>query len=278
MNSMARAFLRRPVLTGAPDHARPRGVRQIVRAAMRDEWDGLERISRDIRPADIVTMTNALVGLAAILLAVNERVDTAAYLVLAGLLLDGVDGAAARKWGGGPLGGFLDSMADVVTFGVAPAVIVFQHVADVGGMARWAVVAGSGALLLAVLLRLARFEALRERQPTRYFSGLSSPGGAILVVAASLAWPEAIAPVAFVTAVLMVGRVRYPKLKGALGVLAALVVLFAAVTGLGGIPLPSWGGVDLAVGIMSLFMLVYILAGPYYVLLRVGPTPDPEGA
>ncbi|MGB1585445.1 MAG: CDP-alcohol phosphatidyltransferase family protein [Thermoplasmatota archaeon] len=237
------------------------GLKAYLNAALRDEWDGLERITRDIRPADVVTMSNAVVGLIAILVA-REDPTLAGILILVGILLDGADGAVARLGGGGgPLGGFLDALSDVVTFAVAPAVLLasveFQP----------ATVAVGAFFLVAVTLRLARFEALRETKDSRYFSGLSSPGGALLIVSAVLLRLDVtwLLAVGAVSGLLMISRIRYPKLRGWLGIVAVLLIL-ATVIGhiVDSGDIPVWG--------MLGFMAFYVLAGPFYVLARIGPT------
>lgn len=235
-----------------------------LRAALRDEWDGLGAIWRDVRLADFATMMNAFLGVAAILMAARGETVIAIELVLLGVIVDGVDGFIARLgFGGGPLGPTLDTLADVVTFGVAPAVILFQAT---GG---WPGGVAAGVLLAAVLLRLARFEGMRGAGPRGYFSGLSSPGAALTVLAmlfyAGDVMPDIVHATALVMAVLMLSRVRYPKLLGLLGVTAVAVIL-AVVAGHG----RPWQ--DTAVLVMLAFMAVYLLAGPFYVLSRYGAT------
>lgn len=235
------------------------GLKSYLNAALRDEWDGLERISRDIRPADLVTMANAITGLFATWYAAQGDLRTGALLILAGILLDGLDGAVARiGGGGGPLGGFLDALSDTVTFGVAPAALLLG-----GG---WPPAVVAGFLLACVLLRLARFEALRERKDNRYFSGLSSPGGALLVAAGTLMALEAsiVLASAVVAGFLMISRIRYPKLRGWLGVVASLLILAVLAD--------VWIAIPYAVEAMVAFMAVYVLTGPFYVLARIGPT------
>jgi CDP-diacylglycerol--serine O-phosphatidyltransferase len=74
--------------------------------------------------ADAVTVANAALGfLAAVAATVEPRV--AAQLVLLAAIADGLDGVVARKFGSTPAGEYLDSLADVASFGVAPAVLVF---------------------------------------------------------------------------------------------------------------------------------------------------------
>ncbi|MCA1819485.1 MAG: hypothetical protein LC620_05460, partial [Halobacteriales archaeon] len=69
----------------------PSRLRQYFDAAVRDEWDGLERINKDLRLADLFTLINALMGLAALLITARfgaAGVRVAIELVLAGVIMD----------------------------------------------------------------------------------------------------------------------------------------------------------------------------------------------
>ena len=85
--------------------------------------------------ANILTAFNLLFGTSSIVLTLNGRIDLAAIFILIAFLFDFMDGFVARKMGtSGPLGVQLDSLADMVTFGVAPGVIVMVlMVMDVPG-------------------------------------------------------------------------------------------------------------------------------------------------
>ncbi|MFC4552769.1 MULTISPECIES: protein sorting system archaetidylserine synthase [Halorussus] len=74
--------------------------------------------------ADAVTVTNAALGFLAAVAATVEP-ELAARLLLLAAVADGLDGVIARKTGGTAAGEYLDSLADVASFGVAPAVLVF---------------------------------------------------------------------------------------------------------------------------------------------------------
>ncbi len=77
-----------------------------------------------LRLPDLLTTTNLSCGVASILLASQGQLTAACGLVFIGALFDVLDGLAARALGGGSeLGKQLDSLADMVTFGVAPLVI-----------------------------------------------------------------------------------------------------------------------------------------------------------
>jgi CDP-diacylglycerol--serine O-phosphatidyltransferase len=154
----------------------------------------------------LLTLGNGLCGFAAIVAATRPAsvdmlfgwspLHMAAVLVFLGMLLDGLDGRVARLTRStSDLGGQLDSMSDMVTFGVAPAVLLVQ-LAGVRGpflavgadlyMHRLAMLIGCIYVACAAL-RLARFnletqlKAESSSKPATHFSGLPSPGAAGVV-------------------------------------------------------------------------------------------------
>jgi CDP-diacylglycerol--serine O-phosphatidyltransferase len=124
-------------------------------------------------------------GLTAIRMAIEARLELAIALIVVAALLDGVDGRLARALKAqSKFGAELDSLADFVNFGVAPAILVF--VWGLGGLPRgfgWIV-----ALIfaLAMGLRLARFNSLIDVETPKwqanYFTGIPAPAGAIVVL------------------------------------------------------------------------------------------------
>jgi CDP-diacylglycerol--serine O-phosphatidyltransferase len=121
-----------------------------------------------------LTCANLLCGSAAVFMATLEQYLWAFALILAGGLFDFFDGASAR-WlkVPSPLGVQLDSLADDITFGLAPAMVLFCYLKPMIGW--WALIA----LLIAAFsaLRLAKFN-IDERQTTS-FIGLATPPNAI---------------------------------------------------------------------------------------------------
>ena len=121
-----------------------------------------------------LTCANLLCGSAAVFMATQEQFLWAFALILAGGLFDFFDGASAR-WlkVPSPLGVQLDSLADDITFGLAPAMILMCYLKPIIGW--WALIA----LLIAAFsaLRLAKFN-IDERQTTS-FIGLATPPNAI---------------------------------------------------------------------------------------------------
>jgi len=167
-----------------------------------------------------VTLANAGAGLIACALAMHGRADVGALVILAAVLLDAMDGALARSFGASTeFGGELDSLADVISFGVAPAMLV----GSVLPSGLWAV---GWVFLLAYPLcaawRLARFNvAHHERVRSQAeFVGLPSTGAgaaaatALLLqarlVESGIATGHMLLPsLMLVLAALMVSRISY---------------------------------------------------------------------
>jgi len=133
---------------------------------------------------NLVTLLALCAGVTAIRAAIEARYELAVALVVLAALLDGVDGRLARALKAqSRFGAELDSLADFVSFGVAPAVLLFM----------WGLTPLQGLGWIAVLifacaasLRLARFNAaLDEDRPkwqSDFFTGVPAPAGAIAVM------------------------------------------------------------------------------------------------
>ncbi len=134
---------------------------------------------------NIFTLLSLCAGLTAIRMAIELRYEMAIVLVVIAALLDGVDGRLARALKAqSKFGAELDSLADFVNFGVAPAVIVF--IWGLGGLPRgfgWIVAL---VFALATGLRLARFNTMidveKPKWQSEYFTGMPAPAGAITVL------------------------------------------------------------------------------------------------
>jgi CDP-diacylglycerol--serine O-phosphatidyltransferase len=134
---------------------------------------------------NLVTVMAICAGLSGIRLAFENRFETAVVMVLIAAFLDGVDGRIARMLKAtSKFGAQMDSLADIVNFGVAPALVLYAYLLDRAGSPGWI-----AALLFAIAcgLRLARFNVLDEDQnrlawQSEYFVGVPAPAGAVVVL------------------------------------------------------------------------------------------------
>ncbi|MCM3566927.1 CDP-diacylglycerol--serine O-phosphatidyltransferase [Neobacillus mesonae] len=139
----------------------------------------------------------------------------AAILILIGMMLDSMDGRIARMLRvQSELGKELDSLADIVTFGVAPAMMAYYAYFSNFGVLGMAV---SGLFPLFGAYRLARFNIDAVKSSLKYFTGVPiTAGGGILTLLTLFhgKMPSIILPIAFfVICILMVSTVKIPSLK-----------------------------------------------------------------
>jgi CDP-diacylglycerol--serine O-phosphatidyltransferase len=129
-----------------------------------------------------LTLTNLTLGTLAIIVLMLGQIQLAIILMGCCLVADLLDGALARKLGAeGELGIQLDSLADVVSFGALPAIMLYTGttgVKEMTGIQVWVAVISS-LVATSAGLRLAKFNI--DQKPRKYFHGLATPAGAMLV-------------------------------------------------------------------------------------------------
>jgi len=134
---------------------------------------------------NLITLLALCAGLTAIRLAIEARLEWAVAAIVFAATLDGIDGRVARMLKGtSRFGAELDSLADFVNFGVAPALILYFWGLHELGNAGWI-----AAMVFAICagLRLARFNVMiddpnRPAWAANFFVGMPAPGGAITVL------------------------------------------------------------------------------------------------
>ncbi|MDR1732525.1 MAG: CDP-diacylglycerol--serine O-phosphatidyltransferase [Synergistaceae bacterium] len=161
----------------------------------------------------MVTSGNLLCGMFSLILAFHGRFVPAAWLIFFAVIFDGLDGKVARSLGGGSQFGLeFDSLADLVSFGVAPGLLIdIASLDQLGGVAGGVIACF---FALCVALRLARFNVVHVPGP---FQGLPSPAGGLFVASFVLAGipldPLLLGVVLIFTGLLMVSSVPYANLK-----------------------------------------------------------------
>lgn len=212
----------------------------------------------------LLTTLNMVCGFSSVLLAFRGHFRWAAALIAIGIVMDIADGAVARLVGAtSPFGVQLDSMADLISFGMAPAVLVHTW-----ALGHWPALAFVLAFfwLGCAAYRLARFNVTVDPlADKRYFVGLPSPGAALVPIATVFAldstrvgpWMAVPLAVSVLPALLMVTTVRFRSFRmllnlqrGPRWVLVGLLVLLALGLWLG----PKVPGLVIAYG--------YLLTAP----------------
>jgi CDP-diacylglycerol---serine O-phosphatidyltransferase len=262
------------------------------RAGKSPGWDKLRRMDENKQPPrsrtiyllpNLFTTAGLFAGFYAIIAAANGHFVHASVAVFIAAVMDGLDGRVARLTGTSTeFGVQYDSLADLVSFGMAPALVMYhwslsymKFDSDVMGRVGWAV-----AFLYAACaaLRLARFNTQVGTVDKRWFIGLASPAAAGLMMSfvwafadGDLGWSgEQLRYVALgvtlVAALLMVSRIRFWSFKAsganantAIRVPFYVLLLVPVVIAVLAMDLPR---ALLAIGV------VYALSGPVYWLWR----------
>lgn len=220
---------------------------------------------------NLLTTASLFAAFYSIVASMKGHFESAVIAIFIGMIADGLDGRIARLTNTqSAFGGEYDSLSDMVTFGVAPALLVYSWSLQSLGKIGWLV---AFMYTAAVALRLARFNTQIGIQDKSYFQGLACPPGGAIV--ASFVWlchqndwqymSTAIiaAVLAVTTGVLMVSNIRYYSFKeidfkGRVPFLYILlmVILFVAIAAYPAL-------------VLFLASLVYALSGPTQTLLAL---------
>jgi archaetidylserine synthase len=243
--------------------------------------------------ANLATLANAVLGVAAILYVVAGNKLWAMLLIATAIGFDGLDGLLSRRSQAPPsgFGRVADSTADAITFGLAPAALLAVHTSNVSSWApysAWTAAVAAGYFAAAVA-RLVAFT--RRSPPLPHFLGVPTPQAALAIVVVLLfhdtpgyagVQPVGVLIGATVVAILMVAPIPYPKIRrgSTLRLPSAATAAFAAVAL---VPLqfhPAGGTAIATVAELGAFgflvgVAVYYVLGPFTVR-RSEPGPGGE--
>jgi CDP-diacylglycerol---serine O-phosphatidyltransferase len=187
---------------------------------------GMRRLSRErlsrglfVLPT-LFTVGNLFCGYLSIWCSIRGTFEIASYLVIIAAVLDALDGRIARlTHSASEFGEEYDSLADLVSFGVAPAVLAYSWGLSDFGRLGWLV---SFLFVVCGSMRLARFNIMTHVVDKKYFIGLPIPAGAATLSALVLATPEPLVDRVWMTGLLvltiilsylMISTIRYRSFK-----------------------------------------------------------------
>lgn len=168
----------------------------------------------------LFTTGNVFCGFYAFIAVLNEKFYIAAWAIVIAIIFDMLDGRIARLTKTtSAFGVQYDSLADIISFGMAPAILAYVWVLKpfkhLGWMAAFL-------FLLCGALRLARFNIAKPEDSSKYFTGLPTPAAAAVIASIVIAFEDLFATrldpiimvaVVFMLAFLMVSNVKYPAFK-----------------------------------------------------------------
>ena len=216
-------------------------------------------ILRAVRIPDIFSLLNLIFGFGAILAASRGIIEFSILLVILSAVFDGIDGFLARRMKASDIGFSLDSLADLVSFGVAPASIAVAAF----GFSGYALMV-SLIYLTCGTLRLARFNT--SDRDNEFFEGFPITASGIAVVASVLLdRPEMTLALMLILSILMVSNIPYPKVRDLRLVAVFVLVLLAAA-----ILFQFMGDAAPSGSLMLTAMLVYMVSPVVISCLPIG--------
>ncbi len=223
-----------------------------------------------IKIPDIISSLNMIFGFIAILMAFNNYFTLSAICIIIAIIFDSIDGWVARKLGRDDSLGFgknIDSLADIVSFGAAPAALLYSIGMKLSPNMQILTAIISLYMIWCGLLRLTRFNVIGDKIDYQGFIGFPIPGIAFLLATFYLTgffniWLAYILMI--ITATLMISNLKYPKIDNyiLIGISFILILLIPLKLALYGINIPAL--------ILFIFVLIYLFLNFYYNINQEG--------
>ena len=167
--------------------------------------------------SDIISLLNMASGFLAIIFSINQELNIAAILMIIAIMFDSADGWVARKINRQDELGFgknIDSLSDIVSFGVAPAIFLYNCINTTPGIFQIIVVLVSLLIVVCGVLRLTRYNVIAGKIDTQDFIGFPIPGISLIMASFYLSGlfnPYVALILAIIVSLIMISNIRYPK-------------------------------------------------------------------
>ncbi|MCG2828305.1 archaetidylserine synthase [Methanothermobacter sp. K4] len=191
-----------------------------------------KKITSFISLPDLLSVLNASSGYFSILMSIQGAFSAASVLMLVAVIFDSLDGWVARRTGRVDIHGFgknMDSLSDVISFGVAPAILIYLTSADF----RYINILVGLLIVICGILRLSRFNVLTGGG--KNFMGLPIPVAAVVISSFYLTGfysEKVVGAIMLAVSILMVSSIEYPRVGSKMAPAAIILILVAIVTGL----------------------------------------------
>ena len=221
-------------------------------------------IKKFIAISDIISLLNMSCGFFSILSSMNNNFELAALLMIFAIMFDSVDGWVARKTNRQDTLGFgknIDSLSDVISFGLAPAVFVYSTINTTSTIIQPIVILISLFIVICGVLRLTRYNVIADLIETRDFIGFPIPGIAFILATYYLSGLYNIyfaLILSVVVSLIMISTIIYPKFDNT-PILAISVILIILLI----LPFKI---ILLGINIPALLLLLFCL---YYLIINL---------
>lgn len=221
-------------------------------------------IRKFIAVSDVISLLNMTCGFLSILSSINHNFELAAMFMIFAIMFDSVDGWVARKTNRQDTLGFgknIDSLSDVVSFGLAPAIFVYSTINTTSTFIQPIVILICLFIVICGVLRLTRYNVIADLIETKDFIGFPIPGIAFILSTYYLSglYNMYIALIlSLIVSLIMISTVIYPKFDN-IPILAISVILIILLI----LPFKI---VLLTVNIPALLLLLFCL---YYLIINL---------
>lgn len=191
------------------------------------------KIQSFIAISDVVSLLNMSSGFLSIICSINHEFKIAAILMVLAIMFDSIDGWVARKTNRQDTLGFgknIDSLSDIVSFGVAPAIFIYSSINTTSNIFQAIVLLVSLMIVVCGVLRLTRYNVIAGKIDTQDFIGFPIPGISLAIATFYLSGlynPYIVLILSIVISVLMISNIRYPKFDNTpiIGISFVLIIL-----------------------------------------------------
>ena len=214
--------------------------------------------------SDIISLLNMSSGFLSIISSINHNFELAAILMLIAIIFDSSDGWVARKANRQDDLGFgknIDSLSDIVSFGVAPAIFIYSCINTTPGIFQAIVIIVSLFIVICGILRLTRYNVIADKLDTTDFIGFPIPGISFAIATFYLSGifnPYVSLILSVIISLLMISNIRYPKFDN-IPVIAISAVLILILI------LP----IDIIIFNINIPALILLLFCLYYLIINL---------
>jgi len=204
--------------------------------------------------ADAISLLNALFGFLAIIILLSTGfIHLSFSFLLLAILADGLDGIISRRKKRSKIGENLDSIADIISMGVAPLLFAYNQYRNIE-VFQIVLIIGFLFYLISSIIRLASFPLLKKEDS---FIGLPIPSASLLILTTTyLQLPVIVLIILlFLSGLLMISNIEFIKPDVKIDVISLIVILLAISLG--------WHSSRIPIIILFLLNLVYILLSPF---------------
>jgi len=211
--------------------------------------------------SDIISLLNMSSGFLSIISSINHNLELAAILMIVAIMFDSVDGWVARKINRQDTLGFgknIDSLSDIVSFGVAPAIFIYSCINTTPGIYQTIVIIVSLLIVICGVLRLTRYNVIADKLNTKDFIGFPIPGISFALSTFYLSGlfnPYIALIMSVVISLLMICNVKYKKFDNIplIAISAVLIIILI-------LPINSTvSNINIPAVILLLFCLYYLI-------------------